>query len=60
LGLTLEYRYSDFGKGRFGSANTPGCCFEAFDLDAENHAVRVGLAFQFGGAAWASPAAPLK
>lgn len=48
LGLTLEYRYSDFSEGRLGSINLPGCCAESFDLDADNHAVRLGLTLQLG------------
>lgn len=44
LALTFEYRYSGFGNERIGSYSD-ACCYEAFDVDVDNHAVRVGLAF---------------
>lgn len=48
IGLTLEYRYSDFGEENFGTSNQLPCCYEAFDVDASNHAIRVGLSYRFG------------
>lgn len=47
LGLTVEYRYSDFGEETFGVSNDLPCCYEAFDVDASNHAIRVGLTYRF-------------
>lgn len=48
LGLTLEYRYSDYSEKRLGSFSAGACCSESFDLDADNHALRVGLTLQLG------------
>ncbi len=48
LGLTLEYRYSDYSEKRLGSFTAGACCSESFDIDADNHAIRLGLTLQMG------------
>lgn len=54
LYLKLEYRYSDYGKDTiyedFGEGFCdPGDCYERYDADSEIHAIRLGIAYKFGG-----------
>ena len=48
LGLSLEYRDTNFNEGRFGASSNPDCCAESFDVDAGSNAIRAGLTFHFG------------
>ncbi|MEO1206260.1 MAG: outer membrane beta-barrel protein [Pseudomonadota bacterium] len=51
LGLTLDYRYSDFDSQTFFNQqqflNGTLCCTERIDIESENHAIRIGLTYRF-------------
>ncbi|WP_083567756.1 outer membrane beta-barrel protein [Hyphomicrobium sp. CS1GBMeth3] len=62
LYLKLEYRFSDFGDETIFEETTSSCaadCTEREEADTHIHAIRLGVAYKFGGPREPAPA-PLK